>query len=137
MVEVTPIDVDGRTAIGVRVELPRTRLIAIATPAGYLMCGALDVALLDDRLGTRQIVAGRALGVRSFTDLLEQPLESVTRAARALGLAPGMKGREALRILLDAAERGIAPVAAGGEAQATGDSGEPATREAPEISASS
>ncbi|PZN09962.1 MAG: DUF1805 domain-containing protein [Bacillota bacterium] len=104
MVEVKPIDVDGRTAIGVRVELPRTRLIAIATPAGYLMCGALDVELLDTHLGQRRIVAGRALGVRGFADLLERPLESVTQAARELGLAPGMKGRDALRILLDAAE---------------------------------
>ncbi|HEY8414751.1 MAG TPA: DUF1805 domain-containing protein [Thermaerobacter sp.] len=104
LVEVTPIDVDGRTAIGVRVELPRTRLIAIATPVGYLMCGALDVGLLDTHLGKRRIVAGRALGVRGFADLLERPLESVTQAARELGLTPGMKGREALRILLDAAE---------------------------------
>ncbi|HEY8394873.1 MAG TPA: DUF1805 domain-containing protein [Thermaerobacter sp.] len=122
--EVTPIDVDGRTAIGVRVELPRTRLIAIATPVGYLMCGALDVALLDERLGARQIVAGRALGVRNFTDLLEQPLESVTRAARELGLAPGMKGREALRILLDAAGTVRATAAAegagGGDAPSEG-----------------
>ena len=111
MVEVQPIPVDGRVAIGVKVELPKTRLIAIATPAGYLMCGALDVKLLDERLGARRIVAGRALGVRDFGDLLEQPLESVTTTARELGLRPGMKGRDALRLLLEHA-------ASAGEAQA-------------------
>lgn len=100
MVEVRPIPLNGGTAIGVKVELPKTRLVAIATPAGYIMCGALDVRLLDDRLGARRIVAGRALGVRDFDDLLDRPLESVTHAARELGIYPGMKGREALERLL-------------------------------------
>ncbi|HEY8552571.1 MAG TPA: DUF1805 domain-containing protein [Thermaerobacter sp.] len=83
-----------------KVELPKTRLVAIATPAGYIMCGALDVRLLDELLGERRIVAGRALGVRDFDDLLSRPLESVTRAAEHLGIRPGMTGRQALERLL-------------------------------------
>lgn len=96
MVELTPVPIGNRVATGVRVELPRTRLISISTGKGYIMCGALDVALLDGKLGDRGIVAGRALGVRSFDDLLARPLESVTRAARELGIEPGMTGRQAL-----------------------------------------
>jgi uncharacterized protein YunC (DUF1805 family) len=68
------------------------------------MCGALDVALLDRVLGARQIVAARALGVRTLDDLLRAPLESVTDAAAAMGLRPGMAGAEAVGILLAAAE---------------------------------
>ena len=102
MVEVTPVSIDGRYALGISVELPKTHLVIATAPAGYIMCGALDVALLDRLLGHRRVVAGRALGVRTLEDLLEKPLESVTDAARALGLHEGMAGRDALRILLQA-----------------------------------
>lgn len=95
-VEVCPICLDGKVALGFRVELPKTRLLAISTGKGYIMCGALDVALLDARLADRRVVAGRALGVRTFADLLERPLADVTAAARALGVEPGMTGRDAL-----------------------------------------
>lgn len=97
MVSMTPIPLPGGgEAIGVTVELPRTRLVAAAVPGGYIMCGALDVALLDRLLGDRRVVAGRALGVRTLDDLLAKPLESVTDAARALGVHEGMTGLQAL-----------------------------------------
>jgi len=97
MVEVKPIDIDGRTYIGITVELPKTTLLAVTTDKGYIMCGALDIGLLNERLKDRRIVAGRAVGVRSIEQLLEAPLESVTHEAEALGITPGMKGRDALR----------------------------------------
>jgi len=96
MIQVKPIQIDNRTAIGITVDLPKTTLIAVATDKGYIMCGALDVALLNDRLKERQIVAGRAVGVRTLKDLLEAPLESVTDAAKQLGITPGTKGRDAV-----------------------------------------
>ncbi len=102
MVEIVPVPVGPRWAVGISVQLPRTRLQIISTPAGYIMCGALDVALLDRLLGARHIVAARALGVRTLEDLLRAPLESVTHAAADLGLRAGMAGHEALELLLDA-----------------------------------
>lgn len=102
MVEIVPVPVGPRWAVGISVQLPRTHLQILSTPAGYIMCGALDVALLDRVLGARRIVAGRALGVRTLDDLLREPLESVTDAAWALGLRPGMPGKDALELLLDA-----------------------------------
>lgn len=101
MIEVTPVPIDGRYALGISVRLPRTHLVIATTPAGYIMCGALDVALFDRLLPERGVVAGRALGVRNLQDLLGAPLESVTAGAAALGLHPGLPGREALRLLLD------------------------------------
>jgi uncharacterized protein YunC (DUF1805 family) len=102
VVELTPVPLGDGYAVGVVVQLPRTRLVAAAVPAGYIMCGALDVGLLDRLLAERRVVAGRALGVRSLQDLLERPLESVTRAAQELGVREGMSGREALLRLLRA-----------------------------------
>jgi uncharacterized protein YunC (DUF1805 family) len=96
MVTVKPIVIEGHTVIGVHVELPKTNLLAIKTDKGYIMCGALDVALLNEKLSERGIVAGRAVGVRSLEDLLNFPLESVTTKAEELGIIPGMTGRDAL-----------------------------------------
>ncbi len=99
MVHMEPISIDGSSAIGVEVKLPKTTLISISTPIGYIMCGALDVALLNDKLKDRKIIAGRAVGVRSLQDLLEAPLESVTEEAQKRGITPGMKGSEALKLM--------------------------------------
>ncbi|MDF2725550.1 MAG: hypothetical protein K0Q59_5227 [Paenibacillus sp.] len=100
MIEAKPIVIDGHTVMGVTVLLPKTTLISISTERGYIMCGALDVALLNERLKDRHIIAGRATGVRSLNDLLEAPLESVTHEAERLGIVPGMKGRDALLLML-------------------------------------
>lgn len=100
MVEVKPIEIEGHTVIGVHVALPKTNLLSISTDRGYIMCGALDVGLLNEKLADRGIIAARAVGVRSLEDLLNFPLESVTVKARELGIVPGMTGREALLKML-------------------------------------
>lgn len=97
MIRLVPMPFDGGVALGVEVLLPKTTLLAIATEIGYIMCGALDVALLNERLGDRGIVAGRAVGVRTLEQLMEAPLESVTTAAEARGIRPGMRGADALK----------------------------------------
>lgn len=96
MVTMRPLELPNCTAVGITVDLPRTRLVAATAGDGYVMCGALDVHLLNTRLGERGIIAGRALAVRTLDDLLDAPLESVTDAARAIGIEAGMKGRDAL-----------------------------------------
>lgn len=96
MVKVTPVEISGRTVIGIEVELPKTYLTMLATRTGYIMCGALDVKLLNERLAHRGIIAGRAVGVRTLEELLAAPLESVTTRAEELGIVPGMTGAEAL-----------------------------------------
>lgn len=62
----------------------------------YLVRGALDVGLLNTRLSDRQIIAGRAVGVKTLQELLDAPLESVTYEAEKLGITQGITGREAL-----------------------------------------
>ncbi|AKQ74680.1 DUF1805 family protein YunC [Bacillus licheniformis WX-02] len=96
MVNLTPIMIEDQPFTAVTVKLPKTNFMAVTNDHGYIMCGALDVALLNDKLKERKIVAARAVGVRTIDQLLEAPLESVTDAAGELGIHPGMSGKEAL-----------------------------------------
>ena len=96
MVEVKPITLDGHQVISISVQLPKTNLLVVTTDRGYIMCGALDVSLLNERLRDRNIIAGRALGVKTIEQLLEAPLQSVTKTAEDLGIIPGMTGKEAI-----------------------------------------
>lgn len=100
MVVLQPITIEGHIVLGVLVELPKTTLIAVTTNKGYIMCGALDVNLLNERLQDREIIAARATGVRTLEDLLEAPLESVTNTAEKMGIVKGMKGRDAILKML-------------------------------------
>lgn len=96
MIRVEPLSIGNQTVLGIEVKLPQTTLIAIRTDHGYIMCGALDVQLLNEKLADRRIIAGRSVGVRSLDDLLEAPLESVTIEAEKRGIHPGMRGKDAL-----------------------------------------
>ncbi|WP_243290414.1 DUF1805 domain-containing protein [Bacillus sp. FJAT-47783] len=96
MVTMTPIQIDHHQFTAVTIQLPKTNFMAIMSEKGYIMCGALDVALLNEKLKDRGIIAGRAVGVRTIEQLLEAPLESITYEAEKLGIYPGMKGKDAL-----------------------------------------
>ncbi|RKD21731.1 hypothetical protein BEP19_13975 [Ammoniphilus oxalaticus] len=96
MVEVKPIIVEGHQVVSISVQLPKTNLLIVTTDRGYIMCGALDVALLNEKLSDRNIIAGRSLGVRTIEQLLEAPLESVTKTAEDLGIKAGMTGKDAI-----------------------------------------
>ncbi|MDO7908489.1 DUF1805 domain-containing protein [Paenibacillus sp. JX-17] len=100
MVTMEPIRVGDSVLIGVEVKLPKTTLLSISTSRGYIMCGALDIGLLNEVLGSRQIIAARAIGVRTLEQLLNAPMESVTKEAEAIGVLPGMSGYEALEKML-------------------------------------
>lgn len=99
MMRMEPIDLAGGTALAIEVKLPKTTLLAVTTDKGYIMCGALDVGLLNDRLKDRGIIAARAVGVRTIEELLDAPMESVTYGAEALGITPGIKGRDAVSLM--------------------------------------
>jgi uncharacterized protein YunC (DUF1805 family) len=100
MVKMIPIRYEGVEAIAIEVSLPKTTLITVSTEKGYIMCGALDVGLLNERLKDRLIIAGRAVGVKTIEQLLEAPLELVTDEAARRGIVIGMKGREALKLMM-------------------------------------
>ena len=97
MITVKPVEINGAQFTATRVELPKTNLLIVSNDVGYIMCAALDVQILNELLTDRQVIAGRAKGVRSIDDLLHAPLEMVTDAsAETYGWKVGMKGRDAL-----------------------------------------
>ena len=99
MITVNPLDVDGKVFTAVRVELPKTNLLVISNDVGYIMCAALDVDVFDanEKLREREVIAGRASGVRTINDLLHAPLQKVTNAAKdKYGWEEGMIGKDAL-----------------------------------------
>lgn len=96
MINLEPINIEGYTFLTISVELPKTNLLVVTNDKGYIMCGALDVALLNEKLKDRKVVAGRAVGVKTISQLLNAPLESITYEAEELGITEGMIGREAL-----------------------------------------
>lgn len=96
MIQLSPITIEGHTFLSISVQLPKTNLLIVTSEKGYIMCGALDVALLNEKLLERKIIAGRAVGVKTIEQLLDSPLESVTVEAEKLGIQKGMTGKEAL-----------------------------------------
>ena len=101
MINLEPINIEGHTFLSICVELPKTNLLVVTNDKGYIMCGALDVALLNEKLKDRKVIAGRAVGVKTITQLLDAPLESITYEAEELGITAGMIGREALLKMID------------------------------------
>lgn len=99
MIDLQEIQIDHKTFQAIHVKLPKTDLLAVANDLGYIMCGALDVGLLNERLADRNIIAGRAVGVRSIDDLLQAPLQKITKAAEQYGWKKGMKGKDALLLI--------------------------------------
>jgi uncharacterized protein YunC (DUF1805 family) len=95
-----PVTIEGQVFLAISVVLPKTNLLVVTNDNGYIMCGALDVALLNEKLADRKVIAGRAVGVKTIDQLLDAPLESVTYEAESLGISKGMIGREALLKML-------------------------------------
>ncbi|MFD2444507.1 YunC family protein [Bacillus sp. CGMCC 1.16607] len=100
MIELAPIVIDGNTFLSISVQLPKTNLLVVSNDKGYIMCGALDIGLLNEKLKDRKVIAGRAIGVKTIDQLLNAPLESITFEAENLGIHKGMIGREALLKML-------------------------------------
>ena len=96
MITMSPIMIDGHPFTAVSLQLPNTNFLAVMNENGYIMCGALDIGLLNEKLSERKIIAGRAVGVRTIEQLLNAPLESVTHEAVARGITVGTIGRDAM-----------------------------------------
>lgn len=96
MIEVNRLKIDGKTAVGLRVDLPDSPpLVAIIGEKGFVMCGFLNVNAAE-RLG---VAAAMVSGVKTFDDVLDAEVKAVTSKAETKGIKQGMKGREAVKLL--------------------------------------
>lgn len=103
MVKVEPLWIGDYPVISVEVRLPKTNLLIIQTDHGYVMCGALDVQLLREKLTDRGVIAARAIGVKTMDELLSGKVESCTQAAENIGIHAGMPIRQALITMIEKA----------------------------------
>jgi len=99
MVLLEPILVEENTIVSIEVKLPKTNLLILKADLGYVMCGALDVAFLSNDLSHRQIIAARAVGVKTINELLNGTIDSCTPASQSLGIREKMPVREALLLM--------------------------------------
>ncbi len=86
------VQLKTKSAAGYEIPLPKAPLVVAATETGVLGCGYLDMATFDKL----QVPAARMSGVATVDELLAKPVQIVNQAAQALGVQPGMSGRDAL-----------------------------------------
>ena len=90
------VQLNGHTLEAVTLPTPHTKILAIRAPLGLLGCGYISpetAAKVGDALA---IVSG----VSCYDDMLQASVKAVSPAAEALGVRPGMTGRDALSKML-------------------------------------
>jgi len=97
LITVSPVKIGERSATGLRVELPDSPpLLLIVAEKGFITCGYLNVEAAE-RLGA---CAATVSGVNSFEDVLEAEVKAVTTKAQKLGIKTGMRGKQAIKLML-------------------------------------
>ena len=92
-VETKNIKINGKNAVGVKVDLEGAPLLLIIAPKGYVMCGYLNLETAE-KFGQ---VAAIVTGVKSFDDVLSAKVVKLTMKAKELEIKEGMVGRDALK----------------------------------------
>jgi uncharacterized protein YunC (DUF1805 family) len=95
MISIKSVRVDGKSCMGLRVDLPESPapLLLVIAEKGFVMCGFLNVEAAE-RIG---VSAAMVSGVKTFDDVLSAPIKAVTSKARSLGVQEEMKGEDALK----------------------------------------
>lgn len=94
MIDISSLKVEGKTCLGVKVELPDSPpLLLIIAEKGFVMCGFLNIEAAE-KLG---VVAAMVSGVKTFEDMFNAQVKAVTSKAKILGVETGIKGSEALK----------------------------------------
>jgi len=98
MITATPLKIDDKTALGLRVELPESRvpLIMIIGRKGLVCCSFINI----DTAEKLNVAAATFSGVKSFDDVLKAEVRAATSKTQTYGVKVGMKGKDALKLLL-------------------------------------
>ena len=97
MISIDPLKISGKTAMGVRVDLPESPpLLLVIGETGFVMCGFLNMQAAEKL----NVTAAMVSGVKDFNDILKAKIGAATSEARKKGIEPGMTGRTAIERLL-------------------------------------
>ena len=79
----------------VEISLKNTTLLLIEGYESFFMCGALDPSVYKER----EVICGRALGVKTIEELLNAKIAELSKYAIKQGLSVGMTVYEAFKEL--------------------------------------
>lgn len=97
MIHTGPLKLDDKIATGLKVDLPDSPpLVMIIGKTGFVMCGFLNMEAAEKL----NVTAVMVRGVRNFDDVLEAEVKAVTSRAVKKGIKVGMKGKDAVKLLL-------------------------------------
>ncbi len=97
MINVTPVKIDNKVAVGLRVDLPDSPpLLLIVGRTGFIMCGFLNIDVAEKVNATAAMVSG----VKTFDDMLAAEIKAATSEAQMKGIKSGMKGKDSVKLLL-------------------------------------
>ncbi len=97
MIHTTPLRINDKTATGLKVDLPDSPpLVMIIGQTGFIMCGFLNMEAAEKL----NVTAATVSGVKNFDDVLEAEVKAVTSKAERKGIKVGMKGKDAVKLLL-------------------------------------
>ncbi len=97
MINVTPVKIDNKVAVGLRVDLPDSPpLLLIVGRTGFIMCGFLNIDVAEKVNATAAMVSG----VKTFDDMLAAEIKAATSKAQMKGIKSGMKGKDSVKLLL-------------------------------------
>ena len=90
------VQLDGNRLDAITFATQNTKILVIRATRGLLGCGYISVETAA-KVGDALAVVS---GVASYEDMLRAPVKAVSPAAEALGVRPGMSGRDALLKML-------------------------------------
>jgi uncharacterized protein YunC (DUF1805 family) len=97
MIEVSPLKIGEKTALGLRVELPDSPpLLMIIGQTGFVGCVFINIKAAEKL----NVAAATVTGVKSFEDVLNAEIRAVTSRAQGKGVKVGTKGKDAIALLL-------------------------------------
>lgn len=82
---------DGLELNALMVELHNTTLLMLEGYGAFFMCGALDPTVYQNR----EVICGRAVGVKTLDELYAATIQESSLYAKSLGIVPGMRVHEA------------------------------------------
>jgi len=97
LISVEQLKIADKAATGLRVELPDSPpLVAIIGNRGFVMCGFLNIEAAEKL----NVTAAMVSGVKTFEDVLRAEIKAATSKAKMKGITVGMKGEEAIKLLI-------------------------------------
>lgn len=89
------VSVEEASLLGIKVDLPNAPVLMLVGSKGFIGCGYFKTEVADKVSHALAVVSG----VKTFDEMLRGEVVAVSTAASDLGIAVGMNGAEAAKVL--------------------------------------